>query len=96
MWVVQWPAHGTVQDYIKNLIDYMSGHLMIADTYLIFDRYLDNSIKEITRRSRAGKNATRQHQLSMLTPLPPQKVCLTVTQNKVQLIKLICHYLKEN
>jgi len=30
----------------------------------------------------------------MLTPLPPQKVALTVTQNKLQLIKLICAFLR--
>lgn len=95
LWVIRWPTHGLVQDYIKNLVDYIASHLKIADTYLIFDRYFENSIKEITRTSRAGKNASRQHQLSMLTPLPPQKVCLTVTKNKVQLINLICEYLRQ-
>jgi len=89
LWVVRWPAHGLVQDFIKNFLDYLSSHLNINDTYLIFDRYCDNSIKDITRTSRAGKDASRQHQLSLLTPLPSQKVCLTVTENKVQLINLI-------
>lgn len=96
LWVIHWPTAGLVQDYIKNLVDYIANHLTIADTYLIFDRYFESSIKEITRTSRAGKNASRQHQLSMLTPLPPQKVCLTVTKNKVQLINLICEYLRQH
>ena len=95
LWVVNWPAHGLVQDFIRNVVDYVSSHLRIADTYLIFDRYYDNSIKETTRTSRAGNNASRQHQLSNLTPLPPQKFCLTVTQNKLQLINLICMFLRE-
>ena len=61
MWVVHWPLHGTVQDKIRNFIDYISSHLQLADTYLIFDSYHDNSIKDITRTSRAGKDASRQH-----------------------------------
>lgn len=96
LWVVRWPAHGVVQDFIKNLVEYVSSHLRVADTYLIFDRYNDNSIKEITRTSRAGKHASRIHQLTLVTPLPPQKVCLTVTKNKVQLINLIWAYLREH
>ena len=32
----------------------------------------------------------------MTTPLPPKKVCLTVTHNKVQLISLICSYLTKH
>ena len=95
MWVIHWPAHGLVQDYIKNVVDYVRSQLQIADTYLIFDRYYNNSIKETTRIARAGKNASRHHQLSLLTPLPPQKVCLTVTRNKLQLIKFICEFLRE-
>ena len=96
LWIIRWPTHGLVKDYIKNLVDYIESHLKAADTYLVFDRYLANSIKDTTRASRAGKNASRQHQLSLLTPLPPQKVCLTVTHNKVQLIHLICEYLRQN
>lgn len=96
LWVVRWPAHGLVQDFIKNFLDYLSRHLNITDTYLIFDRYYDNSVKDITRSSRAGKDASRQHQLSLLTPLPSQKVCLTVKKNKVQLINLIWLYIREH
>ncbi len=94
LWVVPWPTHGLVQDFIKKMFDHIIRHLHIADTYLIFDRYYDDSIKEITRTSRAGTNASRQHQLSMSTPLPPKNVCLTVTKNKVQLIALICVHLR--
>ena len=95
LWAVNWPAHGFVKDYVRNLVNYISSSLEMADTYLIFDRYYDNSIKDSTRTSRAGKNASRQHQLSFLTPLPPRNVCLTVTHNKIQLINLICVYLRD-
>ena len=80
---------------MKNVIDYVTKHLQTADTFLIFDRYYSDSIKEITRTSRAGTNGSRQHQLSLFTPLPAKTVCLTVTQNKLQLITLICMYLRE-
>ena len=70
LWMVKWPAHGLVKDYLQNVLDYVISQLNIADTYLLFDRYYDNSIKKATRTSRAGKNGSRQHQ-SMLTPLPP-------------------------
>ena len=96
LWIVKWPAHGLVKDYLQNVLDYVIGQLNIADTYLIFDRYYDNSIKEATRTSRAGKNGSRQHQLSMLTPLPSQKVCLAVKQNKLQIIDLLCAYPRES
>lgn len=93
LWVIHWSAHGLVQDYTKNLGEYLACHLKIADTFLIFGCN-DNSIKETTCTSTAGKNAGRQHQLSKLTPFPPQKVCLTITQNKYQLINLICVYFR--
>ena len=96
LWVICRPAHGLMQDFIKNFLDYLSRHLNITDTYLIFDRYCDNSVKDITRLFRAGKYASRQHHLSLLTPLPSQKVCLTVTKNKVQLINLIWLYNREH
>ena len=87
---------GTVQSYVENFANYVTGRLQITDTYLVFDRYYQHSTKETTRTSRAGKDASRRHQLSMATPLPPQKVCLTVTHNKIQLISLICDYLVEH
>ena len=45
---------------------------------------------------RSGQQASRRHKLSLLTPLPSQKVVVTVTENKVQLIDIICQYLIES
>ena len=36
------------------------------------------------------QDATRRHQLTLHMQLPPQKVVLTVTENKVQLMDLAC------
>ena len=97
LWVVRWPDHGVVEDYIKNFLGNICSLMLSApDTYLDFDRYRKHSIKESTRASRAGKHASRQHDFMLHTPLPPQKVCLAVTYNKVQLIKLIEAYAKEH
>ena len=96
LWVIQWPTSGTVEDYIKSLMAYVIGLLQRCDTYLIFDRYYADSIKNATRSARAGKEASRRHQLSLSTPLPSQKVTLTVTENKVQLIKLTIKYITDN
>ena len=46
-------------------------------------------MKESTRHGR-DKGASREYTLRNTTRLPPQKVMLTVTRNKVQLIDLIC------
>ena len=71
-------------------------HLRAGDVYLIFDRYLHGSTKQVTRSNRAGKDASRKHQLNLHTPLPAQKVILNVSYNKAQLIKLICQYLMDH
>ena len=95
LWSVHWPNKGTVQDYINNFCDYVMSKTAHSDVYLTFDRYYDFSIKSITRGARAGKHATRRHQLGLQSPLPPQKVVLTVIDNKVQLLDLLCEQLIE-
>ena len=44
----------------------------------------------------AGKEACRKHLLTPLTPLPGQKVVLTVTHNKTQLIQVISKYMVDH
>jgi hypothetical protein len=92
-WVLHWPTSGTVEDYINIFVEYVLKKLHDSDTYVVFDRYYDYSIKSSTRNYRAGKQASRKHQLNLKTPLPPQKVVLTVTDNKKQLIDILCEQL---
>lgn len=96
LWVIRWPTKGTVEDFILNLLGYVNERLKSCNTYLVFDRYYEKSIKNATRTARAGKEASRRHKLDLHTPLPAQKVVLNVTENKLQLIKLICTYIKEH
>ncbi|KAG0723713.1 hypothetical protein GWK47_042084 [Chionoecetes opilio] len=64
-----------------------------GDVYLVFDRYYEYSTKDVTRSAR-NTEASRVHQLKVTTELPSQKVILTVTENKKQLIDIICTELK--
>ena len=56
--------------------------------YLVFDRYTAGSIKESTRKER-DQGASRVYTLRPPARLPAQKVVLTVSSNKTQLIDLI-------
>ena len=77
LWVVPWPI--SVHDYIVRVRSYIHGHLAKNDVYLEFDRYIEGR----------DKGASRVYTLRCTALLPPQKVVLTVTTNKDQLIALI-------
>ena len=89
LWVVHWPAKGTVVDFVNNFKKYISNKLHESDVYLVFDRYRDYSTKSVTRERRAS-DASRLYQLSENMPLPSQKAVLTVSAYKKQLIGTIC------
>ena len=89
-------ASGTIADYIINFMGTDKYHLERGDVYLISDSYVGNSTKQLMRSSRSGNVASREHQPSLHTTLPIQKVALNVVHNKVQQIDLICHYLMNN
>ena len=91
--MVKWPCEGTIEDYIQHFLKHIDAYLCQADTYLVFDRCIKNSIKEVIRGMQTGNEASRKYQLSLSTPLPPQKVCLSVTQIKCQLINLFFQYI---
>ena len=94
LWVVHWPSNGTVKDYINNVVEYIERKLKEANVYLVFDRYINYSIKSATRCGRTTE-ASRMHQLSCDMQLPPQKVILTSSHNKIQcmqVFKQVCKY----
>ena len=94
LWVIKWPAKGTVTDFARNFMDYLISLANNSDVYLVFDRYHKPSTKDQTRTARQGTDhASRCHTLSLHTPLPSQKVVLTVSENKVQLIALLCQHI---
>ena len=78
-----WTVKGTVKDYADNFFGYIMAKAAHSDVYLTFDRYCDYSIKSVIRGARAGKHANRRHHFNLSSPLPPQKVALTVNENKI-------------
>ena len=86
--VLPWPNGGIVQDFLNNFRHHIQGHLESSDVYLVFDRYTAGSIKDSTRNNR-DQGASRVYELRPLAILPAQKVVLTVSRNKTQLIDLI-------
>ena len=88
LWVVPWPTGGIVQDFLNNFRRHIQGHMESGDVYLVFDKYTDGSIKESTRNDR-DQGASRVYTLRPPARLPSQKVVLTVSSNKKQLIDLI-------
>ena len=87
-----WPINGKLQDFVQNVISYTI--LRNADVFLIFDRYKDYSIKNATHSSRET-STRRRYQLTQMMTIPPKKVVLTVTHNKIQLIDLVIQKIKE-
>ncbi len=90
LWVVHWPSKGSIQDLVTNVVKHITSKLKSSTrVHIIFDRYCEYSIKSGTRCSRKAPDS-REHQLCLSSPLPPQDVALTVTKNKIQLIAMIC------
>ena len=88
LWLVFWPTSGFVHDYLVWFGSYLHGHLAKSYIYLVFDRYIEGRTKEATRGGR-DNGASRVYTLCCTARQPPQKVVLTVTTNKDQLIALI-------
>ena len=77
-----------MHDFLNNFRRHIQSHLDSSDVYLLYDRYKEGSIKESTRNYR-DQGASRVYSLRPTAKLPSQKVILTVSSNKKQLIDLI-------
>ena len=85
LWVVQWPKddNATVQDYIRAFRKLLEDiYLSRAEVYLIFDRYIRRSLKQMLRWKR-DKGASRVFQLKCESALPKRELLLGVTANKI-------------
>ena len=79
-WLVSWPKSGTVQIFLDAFRNLVTEKLKLANVFLIFDRYYEQSIKSATRRNR-DIGASRGFNRSPSTKLPSQKVILTARSN---------------
>ena len=94
LWCLHWPFNATIQDYVDNFWHYVSRRLNRCDACLIFDRYYEYSIKSCTRKSRMSQKSGTAQKLKLSTPLPSQQLVITITENKAQLINMICEQVK--
>ena len=100
LWIPQWPISSSTQkpianDFVEKFKHHIKEKLNDGDTHLVFNRYKDFSTKTSTRTSRMAERC-KVFQLSLTSPLPSQKVTLTITQNKKQLIDIICKHIQKN
>ena len=95
LWVIHWPEAGTVADYVSNVKECIKRLLKDYEVFLIFDRYRDYSTKSVTRGGREA-GASRVFHLKLKTALPAQKIGLTVTENKKQIIQIIYDELSQD
>ena len=72
---VYWPKDGTVLDLVNSVQRYVTRHLVESDVYLVFDRYIENSIKSDTRLNRIGKFKC-SHKLNIPSDLPCKDKCM--------------------
>jgi hypothetical protein len=66
--VIPWPTSGKVRDYANSTVTWVLSKVKESDIYVIFDRYMEYSIKDHTRNTRQ-KVGSRQHQLTLTMPL---------------------------
>ena len=87
LWVIDWPANGTVQPFIDHVKCYVLAKLKDHDVHLIFKGYYAYSTKSVALEDRS--TCSRVHQLNRDFQLPPRDIVLSVTKIKMQLNKLI-------
>lgn len=90
LWAIHWPIAGTLFDLVNAVALYIEVRLRNSDVNIIFDRYFDYSPKGCTRGRRTCISSDHRL-LELQSPLPPQSVSLTVTDNKVQIINIVCN-----
>ena len=90
LWTIHWPVDGTVADFVENVKTRLAKYLYSSDVYLVFDRYYENSIKTTAREERQSGVVSRKHHLLRSTKLPAQKTILSSTENKKQLVAILC------
>lgn len=90
LWAVPWPSssNAVVQDFIDAFRAHIRRYQESADVFLIFDRYVSGSTKEMTRCAR-DKGLTKVFKMKLTSRLPAAKLLFSVTRNKVQIIDYI-------
>ena len=84
---VSWPKTGTVKHLLQNFLTATTKEFPVC---VIFDRYVEGSIKTQERKRRADGKKYPQLHLTLETSLPGKETILKSTENKKELIKVFC------
>lgn len=90
LWTIHWPVPGRIIDLIAAVETYLRQKLVQSDVYLVFDRYHAYSPKGCTRSRRSSITESSPFHLTLNSPLPSQAASLSIVDNKVQIINLLC------
>ena len=90
LWTIHWPVPGRIVDLITAMETYLRQNLIQSDVYLVFDRYYPYSPKGSTRSRRSRTTDSNPFHLTLNSPLPSQAASLSLVDNKVQIIDLLC------
>ena len=63
---------------------------------MLHDKYFKPNIKGQTRADRGDCSCSRTHVFTLTSDLPPQTIVLNNSENKSQLIELVCTYIRNN
>ena len=90
LWTVNWPRKKPIAAFIDNFWTKITYLLKESSVYLVFDRYMEYSIKSATRQLRTVRREGEYVITSTTSELPAQADVLTSSKNKIQLIEIIC------
>lgn len=90
LWTIPWPSSpANISTFVNAAVSTVLQHIQTCQVlHVVFDRYHENSIKSACQMTRS-KGLSRVYQLAGESHLPKQAITLTVSANKLQIIKLI-------
>ena len=91
---IYWPKNGMMKDLVDGVDLYIQRLISDSNVYLVFDRYLETSIKSDTRTSRVSGFQV-SHQLNFSSDLPPKDICMASMKTKECIIEVITKELIE-
>jgi len=87
---VTWPKSGRLHHFVDTFMRAVQDQH--AESYVVFDKYDDNSPKTHERNRRTGSQVLQEYSMTIGMELPPRDAIMKNTSNKKQLIKLLCDH----
>jgi len=89
---IVWPKHGTVKSLAEN---FKAAAVKPHEVFIIFDKYISDSIKSHERERRCKGLSCPNFKLSIDTKLPSKNATCIMknSHNKNEIIRVLCEYL---